>query len=180
MAQFYDHIPPKQIAFIQDQHLFFIATAPKDGRINLSPKGLDTLRVLDPRTVAYLDLTGSGNETAAHLLENGRATLMFCGFKKQPLILRLYCTGEAVGPRDPRFENLAEHFTLLPGTRQIILLNVQSVQTSCGFAVPYYQFEGTRPTLVESAEKKGEEGMADYRAKKNRTSIDGLPTPPLD
>lgn len=179
MAKFFDHIPEKQQQFIGDQKLFFIASAPNEGRVNLSPKGLDTFRILDENTVAYLDLTGSGNETAAHLQENGRATLMFCGFEKVPNILRLYCKGEAVTPHDERFADLMQHFTELPGTRQIILLKVDTVQTSCGFAVPYYEFLSERPTLVDSAVKLGEEKMKEYRAKKNTQSIDGLPTPPL-
>lgn len=176
MAKFYSELTPELIAFIGEQKLFFTATAPQQGRINLSPKGLDTLRCLNPKTVAYLDLTGSGNETAAHLGENGRMTMMFCSFSEKPLILRLYGQGHAVRRRDRAWEDYLNHFDPLPGTRQIIVLTIESVQTSCGFAVPRYEFQGKRDALIEFAETKGEEGIKVYQQQKNQTSIDGLPT----
>jgi hypothetical protein len=176
MAKFYAALDDRLRGFIARQKVFFTATAPRQGRINLSPKGMDTLRCLDDRTVAYLDLTGSGNETAAHLGDDGRLTLMFCSFEAEPLILRLYGRGEVVGAEDARFGELAERFPDLPGRRQVILLHVQSVQTSCGFGVPLYRFEGERETLRAWAQKKGEDDLAAYREAKNRTSIDGLPT----
>jgi len=179
MAKFIDHISESQQKFIREQKLFFIASAPAEGRVNLSPKGLDCFRILDANTVAYLDLTGSGNETAAHLKENGRATVMFCGFKEKPLILRLYCQGEAITPLDARFEDLMRHFVSTPGQRQIIYMKVESVQSSCGWAVPFYEFVSERSTLIENTKVKGEAAMVEYRAAKNRASIDGLPTPPL-
>jgi hypothetical protein len=176
MANFFDDLDDKRIAFIREQHMFFVATAAKEGRINLSPKGMDTFRVLSPKLVAYLDLTGSGAETAAHVLADGRITIMFCSFGQKPLIMRLYGRGEIVRAGDDRWEALAKEFPTLPGTRQIILMHIESLQTSCGFAVPRYQLIEERPMLTEWCLKKGEDGLEDYRAKKNRKSIDGLPT----
>ena len=173
---FFDTLPPDLQKFIQEQHLFFVATAPADGRVNLSPKGMDTFRILGEDRVAYLDLTGSGNETAAHLLENGRITLMFCSFGKKPLILRLYGQGRSHQPGSDRFAELAPLFPTLEGTRQIFEVQIDSVQSSCGFAVPRMELVAERQTLVDSAKKKGEAGMADYRRRKNRVSIDGKPT----
>jgi hypothetical protein len=176
MAQFFPALTPEQHQFIVRQQMFFTASAAATGRVNLSPKGMDTFRVLSDSEVAYLDLTGSGNETAAHLRDNGRITLMFCAFQDKPLILRLYGTGEAIRPRDPAWAELIGHFHQLPGQRQIIRVKIESVQTSCGFAVPLYVFEGHRDLLTKWAEKKGDEGIRDYWQKKNAKSIDGLPT----
>lgn len=159
-----------------EQKLFFTATAPSTGRINLSPKGMDTFRCLDLKTVAYLDLTGSGNESAAHLLENGRMTIMFCSFSDKPLILRLYGIGRVVRQRDEEWLNLHSRFHPTVGERQIIVLKIKSVQTSCGFAVPIYELKEERTQLAEWAMKKGEEGIKNYWEEKNQTSIDGLPT----
>ena len=165
--------------FIERQQLFFVATAPlaADGAVNVSPKGLDSLRVLGPRQVAYLDLTGSGNETSAHLLENGRLTMMFCAFDGPPRILRLYGTGATVLPECADWTTLYPLFTAHPGARQIITLDVERVQTSCGFAVPRYEYVGQRTTLDAWTAAKGDDGLAAYRRKKNSRSIDGLPTP---
>lgn len=176
MAKFYSKLTPELQAFIQAQKIFFTATAPTTGRINLSPKGIDTFRCLDLATVGYLDLTGSGNETAAHLHENGRITIMFCSFEQNPLILRLYGQGEVISPQQDRGERLQAHFPALPGERQIILLHVESVQTSCGFGVPVYEFKQQRQTLINWAENKGESGIKQYWQEKNQQSIDGLPT----
>ena len=161
---------------MEAQKVFFTATAGKNGRINLSPKGLDTFRYLDAHTVAYLDLTGSGNETEAHLIHNGRLTIMFCSFDEKPLIVRLYGTATNVGLGDDRWQELAGRFPQLPGARQIILMQVDSLQTSCGFGVPVYDFRQERDSLTEWAAKKGEPGLAEYRRKHNAESIDGLPT----
>lgn len=177
MAKFFQALTAEQKQFIGRQHLFFTATAPATGRINLSPKGMDTLRIIDDKTIAYQDLTGSGNETAAHISENGRMTIMFCAFEGEPLILRLYGKGEVVLPRDPQWEMLSTLFDELPGTRQIIQLNIESVQTSCGFGVPLYKFAGDRDTLVKWAWKKGDQGLSRYRREKNRQSIDGIKIP---
>ena len=176
MARFYPALDDKFKAFIAQQHIFFVATAPHDGRINLSPKGLDGLRVLDDKRVAYLDLTGSGNETAAHLLADGRMTLMFCSFEGDHLILRLYGQGRAIQPDDSEWTTLAAQFPNLPGARQIILLDIESLQTSCGAGVPLYTYTGERDALLRWVEKKGEQGVRDYQHEKNRVSIDGLPT----
>lgn len=176
MAKFYSALTEQHQLFIRSQKIFFTASAPQHGRINLSPKGMDSLRILSPSRVAYLDLTGSGNETAAHLLENGRMTLMFCSFDTDPLILRLYGQGRAVKPRDVDWEALRGHFPALPGERQIIELNIGSVQTSCGYAVPQYVYAGERTMLARWAEKKGAAGLLDYWREKNRMSIDGLPS----
>jgi hypothetical protein len=176
MAKFYPQLTPALIEFIQQQHLFFTATAPLEGRINLSPKGLDTLRCLDLQTVAYLDLTGSGNETAAHLKENQRMTLMFCSFTEKPLILRLYGRGYAVQRHQAQWDSLFTHFDVIAGMRQIIVLEIESVQTSCGFGVPLYDYQGKRELLIDFAENQGEAGIEAYQQQKNQTSIDGLPT----
>jgi hypothetical protein len=176
MAKFYPALDDKLKAFIARQHVFFVATAPQNGRINLSPKGLDSLRVLDDRRVAYLDLTGSGNETAAHLLADGRMTLMFCAFEGDHLILRLYGQGRTIKPGGPEWATLSPQFPPLPGTRQIILLEIESLQTSCGAGVPLYKYQGEREALLRWVEKKGEQGVRDYQHEKNRVSIDGLPT----
>ncbi|MFT7579285.1 MAG: hypothetical protein ACI9MR_000948 [Myxococcota bacterium] len=174
MSAFDDHITDALQRFIGEQRMFFIATAPAEGRINLSPKGMDTFRVLDANRVAYLDFTGSGNETAAHLHENGRVTLMFCGFEKKPNIVRLYGSGRVVTPSDPAWTDLSAHFSILPGARQIMVVAVTSVQSSCGYAVPKFTFEGARETLTKWAAHKGDEGLETYRKTRNQTSIDGL------
>ena len=182
MAKFLEKIDDKIRKFIDAQQIFFTASAPlaADGRVNLSPKGIDTFRVLDEHTVCYLDLTGSGNETAAHVAENGRLTIMFCSFAGAPLILRLYGRGEIVSPASEKWENFAALFEDYPGTRQIVVLHVESLQTSCGFGVPLYEFKEHRDQLIEWAERKGDDGIKNYRREKNRSSIDGLPTGILD
>ncbi|MAS34998.1 MAG: pyridoxamine 5'-phosphate oxidase [Anaerolineaceae bacterium] len=178
MAKWYDDITDELQQFIARQHMFFVASAPlsADGHVNLSPKGMDSFRVLDAQRVAYLDLTGSGNETSAHLLENGRITFMFCAFEGPPRILRLYGTGYAVRPDHPEWAALAAHFTLLSGTRQIIVADIEKVQTSCGFAVPLYEYQSPRETLVKWSDTQGEEGIRQYWQRKNTRSMDGLPT----
>ncbi len=179
MAKLYDNITDDLAAFIRAQPLFFVASAPLDlhGHVNLSPKGLDCLRILSPQQVAYVDLTGSGNETSAHLVENGRITFMFCAFAGPPRILRLYGHGRVVLPSTAAWDEYAPHFPHYPGTRQIIVADIVRVQTSCGFAVPLMDYVGQRDTLIRWADAKGEDGMADYHREKNMTSIDGLRTP---
>ena len=176
MSKFYETVTPELQEFIRQQHMFFTATAIATGRVNLSPKGIDSFRILDDRTVAYLDLTGSGNETSAHLLVDPRMTIMFCGFEKKPWILRLYGNGTVVRPGDMAWATLATNFELFPGTRQIIQLSIESAQTSCGMGVPEYEFQGHRSGLIQWAEKKGESGIQQYWKDKNQVSIDGLPT----
>lgn len=177
MAEQFASLTQDHIEFINRQHLFFVGTAGAEGRINVSPKGLDTLRVLDPSRVVWLNLTGSGNETAAHVLENSRMTLMFCSFDRQPLILRVYGRAAAVHPREEAmFERYSVLFGKRPGARQFFELEVDSVQTSCGFGVPQYEMDGERPTLAKWAENKGEAGIRQYWSDKNQSSIDGKPT----
>lgn len=176
MSKFFESLTETLSDFITKQSIFFVATAAEGTRVNLSPKGLDCLRILDERAVAYLDITGSGNETAAHILHDGRLTMMFCSFGKEPLILRLYGRGEVVRPGESRWDELIGKFQQMPGQRQIIVLHVESVQTSCGFAVPRMELIEPRPTLTDWATKKGEAGLVEYRQKKNSTSIDGLTT----
>jgi len=170
-------IEPPVAAFIRAQHVFFVATAPlkPDGLINLSPKGLDTFTILDERTVAYLDLTGSGVETIAHLKENGRIVVMFCAFEGPPKIVRLHGRGESVEPGTPDFETLLAGFAARPGTRAVIRVHVQRVSTSCGFGVPIMEHRAERSTLDDWAREKGEDGVRAYQLKKNRFSLDGLP-----
>lgn len=179
MAKVVDSITEELQAFIAAQHLFFVGSAPLDptGHVNLSPKGLESFRILSPHRVAYLDLTGSGNETSAHIQENGRITFMFCAFDGSPSILRLYGRGYTILPDSPDWNSLYPLFKQIPGTRQIIVADIERVQTSCGFAVPLYEYQGQRETLVNWAIKKGEQGIKDYHQQKNLVSIDGLKTP---
>jgi hypothetical protein len=165
--------------FIVKQPLFFVATAPlaAGGHVNLSPKGLDCFRMLSPQHVAYLDLTGSGNETSAHLAENGRITFMFCAFQGPPRILRLYGRGKTVLPGEDGWQSLRSNFPGHPGARQIIVADIHRVQTSCGFAVPLMDYVSQRDTLLDWADKKGSDGVARYQREHNRASLDGLPAP---
>lgn len=178
MAKFYENISDDFAAWISQQHIFFVASAPlsAEGHVNLSPKGRDCLRVLSPNRVAYFDMTGSGNESSAHLKENRRITFMFCSFETAPRIMRLFGTGRVVLPKDAEWESLAANFNLLAGTRQIIVADIHKVQTSCGFAVPFMEYVGERDTLEKWAENKGEDGLKDYWAEKNYISLDGLPS----
>ena len=177
MAKFFDAIPDNLAEFIARQHIFFIATSCPTGRINLSPKGMDTFRVLGPNDVAYLDLTGSGNETATHLSIDGRATLMFCSFDSAPLILRLYGTGHVVRPGTDDWDQLITNFPRLAGQRQIIHIKVNSLQTSCGYAVPKMELIEPRLKLVDWAASKEPAEIEEYWRTRNMRSIDGFPTP---
>lgn len=176
MAKFYPELTDTLLEFIAQQQMFFTASAPIEGRVNVSPKGMDTFRCLSRQQVAYLDLTGSGNETSAHIRENGRLTIMFCSFTGQPLILRLYGQGQVIRRRDQEWNQLYDLFDPIPGTRQIIKLSLDCAQTSCGYGVPLYEYRGQRPKLQQWAEAKGEAGLQKYWQEKNQTSIDGLPT----
>jgi hypothetical protein len=160
-----------------EQPLFFVATAPSgsDGHVNCSPKGLDTLRILGPERVAYLDLTGSGIETVAHLRENGRITLMACAFNGAPRISRIYGAGTVHELGSPGFDELAAHFPALPGARAVIDVAVDRVTTSCGYAVPLMDLVGDRDRLLDWARAKGDDGLVAYRASKNSSSLDGRP-----
>lgn len=179
MSEFFTQLSPAHEAMIARQPVFFVATAAKDGRINLSPKGYDAFRVLSPGRVAWLDLGGSGNETNAHLIEDGRITIMFCNFQQPALILRLYGKGRPVLPWERDWEELSAHFTLLPGTRQIFDIEVESVQTSCGYGVPLMQLDSERSTLVK-LHARADPGEWAGKHKTRRTSIDGLPVRTTD
>ena len=177
MGHMYDQITPELAAWIERQRVFFVATAPlaADGLINCSPKGLDTLRILGPRAIAYLDLTGSGIETVAHVRENGRVVLMFCAFEGPPRILRLHGRGSVLTSGDAGFADLRARFPELPGVRSIIRVDVQRIADSCGFGVPQYKFVGERDQLAKWTVAKGDVALADYRKAKNAVSLDGLP-----
>jgi hypothetical protein len=175
MAEFTDTLSERHIEMIGKQPIFFTATCADDARINLSPKGLDCFRVLAPDRVAYLDLAGSGNETHAHLVADGRITIMFCNFEQPALILRIYGRGVPVLPQDDGWDDLAAHFALLPGTRQIFDISVKSVQTSCGWGVPLMQLDRERTTLVKAHANFAEDAWLE-KAKGRDRSIDGLPT----
>jgi hypothetical protein len=177
MAEVFAEITPKLRAFIEAQRLFFIASAPAgpDGHVNLSPKGTDSFRVLDERTVAYLDFIGSGVETIAHLRENGRIVAMFCAFDGPPKIVRLHGRGDVVEPGDAEFAALRARFPEVPGARAVIRIRVERASDSCGYAVPLYSYEGERSALGAWADKKGPDGLLAYQRDRNATSIDGLP-----
>jgi hypothetical protein len=176
MAQRFTEIKDSLREFIERQHVFFVGTAARDGRVNVSPKGMDSLRVLGRNRVVWLNVTGSGNETAAHLLEVPRMTLMFCAFSGNALILRVYGTVQTVHVDEPGWADLYGLFPALPGARQIFDLDVDLVQTSCGTAVPFFDFVANRDELNDWAAKKGEQGLREYQAERNRLSLDGRDT----
>ena len=178
MGKFNNLITSSHKEFIEKQHIFFVATAPlsSEGRINLSPKGLDCFRVLSECKVAYMDLISSGNETSAHTLENGRITLMFCSFEGPPNIMRLYGKGSTVLPGTEDWKIYAPHFIIYPSTRQIIVADIGLVQTSCGFGVPLFDYAAERDIHFDWADKKTKEELLDYSRQNNLISLDGLPT----
>lgn len=179
MAEFFDRLDDKHLAMIGRQPVFFVATAAEDARINLSPKGYDAFRVIAPDRVAYLDLGGSGNETHAHLAADGRITIMFCNFDRPALILRIYGHGRAILPQDEGWDELVAHFALMPGTRQIFDIAVESVQTSCGWGVPFMDYRDERATLKKAhAQSDPQEWVA--KLQRRTHSIDGLPVRPTD
>ncbi len=177
MGKTYETIEAPLRQFIEKQHVYFVASAPlgREGHINLSPKGLASFAILDDRTVAYLDLTGSGVETIAHLCENGRIVIMFCAFEGAPKIVRLHGRGEVVLPESPDFADLQRCFPRYLGARSVIRVHIARISDSCGYGVPVYRYEGERPQLQEWAERKGEAGVVEYQAKNNARSIDDLP-----
>jgi hypothetical protein len=176
MGSRYEAISADHQSFIEAQPVFFVATAASDGLVNLSPKGMDSLRVLSSNRVIWLNSTGSGNETAAHLLENPRMTVMFCAFERKPLILRLYGTAKAIHPRDGEWLELASLLPEIPGARQIFDLSVDTVQTSCGMAVPLMDFKAPREELNDHWRNQGDDGLEAYWKRKNLVSLDGKPT----
>jgi Pyridoxamine 5'-phosphate oxidase len=176
MGKRYGELQPDQIAFIGEQHLYFVGTAAPGTRVNLSPKGMDSLKIVAPTRILWLNLTGSGNETAAHLALDPRITLMWCSFTARPLILRAYGSARAVHKGDADWASLAAQVPDQPGARQIIDVMVDLVQSSCGFAVPFMDFREERPVLKDWATGKGPDGLRSYWDERNRQTIDGLPT----
>ncbi|ARU31123.1 pyridoxamine 5'-phosphate oxidase [Sulfuriferula sp. AH1] len=176
MGQRYTEISEKLAQFIAEQKIFFVGTATDDSSVNVSPKGMDSLRVIDQNRVVWLNVTGSGNETAAHVQINPRMTLMFCDFDGAPMILRLYGKAKVIHQKDVEWDALFALFDPLPGARQIFDLSVELVQTSCGMGVPYFNYVGEREQLTNWALKKGPAGLMQYWKDKNQTSLDGIPT----
>ena len=176
MSEMFEKLTQQHIEFIKRQHVFFLGTAGADGFINVSPKGLDSLRVISATKIVWLNLTGSGNETAAHVRENKRMTIMFCSFEKQPLILRVYGNATAIHPRDPGWSENIDFFPAYTGARQLFELDITLIQTSCGYAVPYYELKGERPTLTKWADNRGREGVEEYWAEKNTRSLNDKET----
>lgn len=176
MAQQFSELAAAHQKFIAKQKIFFVATAAKDGRVNLSPKGHDSLKVTGPNELVWMNLTGSGNETAAHLADTNRMTIMWCAFESAPRILRVYGTAETIHPRDAAWDACAKLIPSEAGSRQYYRMKIDMVQTSCGYAVPLFAYEGERDVLRNWADDRGPEGIREYWEEKNQTSIDGLPT----
>lgn len=176
MGKQYEALSERLIEFISEQKIFFVGTATADSRVNVSPKGMDSLRVLNSKRVIWLNVTGSGNETSAHVQQDPRMTIMFCAFEGPPLILRVYGKARVLHKNDPEWDALFAHFDPLPGARQIFDLSIELVQTSCGMAVPYYSYTGERELLSDWARKKGDDGLEQYWEEKNQSSIDNIPT----
>ncbi|HHG83402.1 MAG TPA: pyridoxamine 5'-phosphate oxidase family protein [Bacteroidetes bacterium] len=176
MAKQLPRLTPELETFIANQKVFFVGTAMREGRVNISPKGMDSFRILSPNRIVWLNLTGSGNETATHLMESDRMTIMFCAFEGKPLILRLYGTTRVYHERDAEFHEHLKRFPALAGSRQIMDMEVDLVQTSCGFAVPFMDFKEERSTLITVTEKLGDGGVENYWKEKNTISLDGHPT----
>ncbi len=176
MGKQYSEIPDKLKQFIGDQKIFFVGTATADSKVNISPKGMDSLLILDKNRVIWLNVTGSGNETSAHIQENNRMTIMFAAFEGKPMILRLYGKAKVVHQNDSEWEGLYSLFKPIPGARQIFDLSVDLVQTSCGMAVPFFDYVEERDQLKNWALKKGEKGVKEYWQEKNQHSLDGIPT----
>lgn len=179
MGKLFSEMLPEHESFIKRQHIFFVGSAPLDANehVNISPKGYDTLRVLSSTEVAYLDLTGSGNETSTHLDENGRITFMFVAFDGAPVILRLYGTGRVFLPNSPEWDSLIQRFEMIPGARQIVYAKIHAVKTSCGMSIPFFSFDGKRDALQEWALKMGDERLDEYHLRKNTVNMDGKVTP---
>jgi Pyridoxamine 5'-phosphate oxidase len=176
MGRTYDEIDDRLSEFLRAQHVFFVGTAPADGgHVNVSPKGLDTFAILGPRAVAYLDLTGSGIETIAHVRQNGRITLLFCAFDGAPRIVRLYGRGRVLDVGSAEFATLAPRFGAYASARAVIEVALDRIADSCGYGVPQYRYEGERSQLLDWAARKGPDGVLEYRNERNVRSIDGLP-----
>ncbi len=180
MGTQYDSLSDQHVAFIEKQHLFFTGTAGPSGKVNISPKGMDSLRVLGPNRILWRNFTGSGNETAGHLAQVNHITLMWCSFTRQPMILRAYGTARTLHPRDADWDEMAAHFPDQLGMRQIYDVSVEMVQKSCGYAVPYFDHAGDRDTLKHWASDKGADGIPAYWAERNTRTLDGAPTGIMD
>lgn len=176
MGKQFAELSGKHIEFIGEQKIYFVGTAAETGSVNLSPKGGDSLRVINPTKIAWLNLTGSGNESASHILKNTRMTLMFCAFEGSPLILRTYGEAKMLHNKDPEWEVYSKLFPESVAARQIFILDINVVQASCGMSVPYYKFDGDRDDLTKWSERQGHEGIEKYWLKKNQKSIDGFET----
>jgi hypothetical protein len=176
MGQQYTELSEKHVKFISKQKIYFVGTATHDSKVNISPKGMDSFKVLDSKTVAWLNVTGSGNETAAHVQTHPRMTIMFAAFEGNPMILRLYGDATAIHHHDPEWSKLYCQFSPIPGVRQIFKLSIEMVQTSCGMSVPFFDYVEEREQLNVWAAKKGENGIKDYWQQKNQVSLDGIPT----
>lgn len=176
MAKFNTKITKRTQQFIEAQQLFFVATAPINGRINVSPKGMDSFRVVNENRVLWLNVTGSGNETAAHLLENNRITILFCSFQGAPNIVRIYGTAKEIKPKDNVWDELITQFPKIPGARQIFDIAIDTVQSSCGMSIPFYEYQGERNQLNDWAKEKSSDELKTYWNERNASSIDGLPT----
>lgn len=176
MARQFDALDGAHCDFIKAQHIYFVGTAARDGRVNVSPKGTDSLHIAGPNRILWANLTGSGNETAGHLRDINRMTLMWCSFEKRPLILRCYGSARAIHPRDDDWAEAIAIFGEIPGLRQVFDMSVEMVQTSCGYAVPFMDYREDRQVLRHWSLDKGEDGLRDYWAEKNRSTLDGLPT----
>ena len=176
MGKRFNEIGDQRREFIEQQKMFFVGTADSDGRVNVSPKGMDSFKVMGDNRVVWLNMTGSGNETAAHLIENDRMTIMFCAFEGSPMILRLFGHAKVIHPRDSEWDGLFSMFRAIPGARQIMDMQVDLVQESCGMAVPLFDFNEQRDLLVQWADRKGDQGLHEYWESRNQVSIDGKPT----
>jgi len=176
MGKQFEGLTDRHRAFVEEQHVFFVGTAARDGRVNVSPKGLDSLRIVSDTRVVWLNGTGSGNETAAHLLDSPRMTVMLCSFDREPLILRMYGTARAVHADDSEWDEMLSLFPPIKGARNIFVLDIDLVQTSCGFGVPLFAFTDDRELMDSWATKKGPDGIQRYQQAKNLVSLDGFPT----
>ncbi|MBE8167088.1 MAG: pyridoxamine 5'-phosphate oxidase family protein [Shewanella sp.] len=180
MGKIFESMTQQQMDFIEKQQMFFVATAATEGTVNLSPKGMDSLKIIDNKTVVWLNFTGSGNETSAHVQQNPRMTVMFCAFEGAPLILRLYGQARVLHQADKEWNEYKDLLPLLPGARQIYILHIDKTQSSCGMGVPLFDYVDQRDSLNRSHEKKGQEGVEAYWEKANQTSLDGFPTSILE
>ena len=180
MGKIFESMTQQQMDFIERQKMFFVATAATEGTVNLSPKGMDSLKIIDNKTVVWLNVTGSGNETSAHVQQNPRMTVMFCAFEGAPLILRLYGQARVLHQADKEWNEYKDLFPSLPGSRQIYILHIDKTQSSCGMGVPLFDYVEQRDSLNRSHEKKGQEGVEAYWKKANQTSLDDFPTSILE